>query len=198
MRRQLLGITALSLALTVAAAPSASAADCGSVSAGGKRASSIQAYGAISCASARAKLRRWLPSGLPRSSFGWYCWRRGGDRRGCSDGNGGNAPRFYFRLRGVSGSARSRAAASCSPIVNPYAGTRYEGSDLRRIRATGVSCRSARRLVRRSHRKALGLGAPTSGIRRFNWHDWQVTGNLRGSTDRYTATRGDDRVTWVF
>ena len=102
-------------------------------------------------------------------------------------------------LAGVGAPAAEAASVrSCQPVANPYAGTRYEGVDLRRIRATGVSCQSARRVVRGAHRKALGLTPPSSGVRRFTWGSWQVTGNLRGSTDRYIATRGGRRIRWVF
>jgi hypothetical protein len=95
-------------------------------------------------------------------------------------------------------SANAAAAKSCGRIVNPYPGTRYEGVDLKRIRAVGVSCPGARRVARRAHRKALGITPPPSGIRRFTWHGWQVTGDLRGSTDRYLAMRGARRVRWLF
>lgn len=82
--------------------------------------------------------------------------------------------------------------------MNPYAGTRYEGVDLRRIRATGLSCHSARRIASRAHRKALGLSVPSSGVRRFSWNDWRVTGDLRYSSDRYIARRDGKRVSWRF
>ena len=88
---------------------------------------------------------------------------------------------------------------SCKPVSNPYAGTRYEGSDLRRIRALKVSCRTARRLARGAHRKALGTPPPPSGIRSLTWRGWNVTGNLRGDVDRYVARRrGGKRVRWLF
>jgi len=95
-------------------------------------------------------------------------------------------------------SADGASTRSCRPVVKPYPGTRYEGVDLRRIRATGVSCRGARRVARGAHRKALGTTPPPSGMRRFTWHGWRVTGNLRGSSDRYVAARGTKRVRWVF
>ena len=87
---------------------------------------------------------------------------------------------------------------SCRPVVDPYAGTRYEGTDLSDVRATGVSCATARRVARGAHRKALGLTPPAGGIRRFTWRGWRVRGDLRGATDRYTAVRGDKRVRWRF
>lgn len=94
--------------------------------------------------------------------------------------------------------ARAQDARACGRIHDPYAGTRYEGVDITRIRAVGVSCRGARRVARRAHRKALGITPPPSGIRRFTWRGWQVTGDLRPERDRYVATRGERRVRWRF
>jgi hypothetical protein len=89
------------------------------------------------------------------------------------------------------------AARDCGRIVNPYPDTRYAGVDLRRIRATGVSCRKARRVARSAHRKALAT--PTRGpVERFRWRGWRVTGDLRGDSDRYVAKRGERRVSWLF
>jgi hypothetical protein len=90
------------------------------------------------------------------------------------------------------------AVSRCKPIENPYAGTRYEGSDIRRIRTVGATCRTARRVARRAHRKALGLPPPPSGVRRFRWNGWRVTGDLRGPADSYRAVRGGKRVRWIF
>jgi hypothetical protein len=88
---------------------------------------------------------------------------------------------------------------SCGSVVNPYPGTRYEGVDLRRISARNVSCRRARQVARGAHRRALGITPPVSGVRRFRWGRWRVTGDLRGSVDRYLATApGRKRVRWVF
>ena len=81
---------------------------------------------------------------------------------------------------------------------NPYAGTRYEGVDLTQIRAVRVSCSTAREVARGAHRRALGLTPPPSGIRRFKWGGWRATGNLRGDSDRYLATKGSRRVRWRF
>jgi hypothetical protein len=95
-------------------------------------------------------------------------------------------------------SAQAAETRSCRPIVDPYPNTRFEGVDIRRIRATEVSCTTARRVARRAHRKALGLTPPPSGIRRFTWNGWQVVGDLRGPTDHYRAAHGERRVRWVF
>ena len=94
--------------------------------------------------------------------------------------------------------ASAAPSRACDPIVNPYPDTRYEGVDLRRIRAVGVRCGTARSVVRGAHRKALGLTSPPSGVRHFTYRGWHVTGDIRGSTDRYVATRGGKRVRWVF
>jgi hypothetical protein len=90
------------------------------------------------------------------------------------------------------------APRQCERIDNPYPGTRYEGVDLKRIRAVGVTCSRARRVVRGAHRKGLGLTPPPNGVRRYRWHGWKVTGDLRGDSDRYVARRSGKRVRWVF
>jgi hypothetical protein len=95
----------------------------------------------------------------------------------------------------AAGAAKTHA---CRPIQNPYPGTRYEGSDLYGIRATGVSCTTARKVVRNAHRKALGVTPLPNGIRHLSWHGWHVTGDLRPAHDRYTATRGSATVRWRF
>jgi hypothetical protein len=40
--------------------------------------------------------------------------------------------------------------------------------------------------------------APASGVRRFIWNGRRVSGDLRGASDSYLATRGGKRVRWVF
>ncbi len=87
----------------------------------------------------------------------------------------------------------SGLAAKCDPVVNPYAGSRYDGIDLRRIRATNVTCDKARKVVRRGHRKAL-----LTYELKFKWHDWKIKGHLGGSVDKYRAKRGNARISWVF
>jgi hypothetical protein len=90
----------------------------------------------------------------------------------------------------------SASATSCADVSNPYPGTRYDDVDLTRITATGVTCTTARRVARGAHRRALGL--PVAAVRRFTWNGWHVTGDLRGSSDAYVATKGDRRVRWRF
>jgi hypothetical protein len=93
----------------------------------------------------------------------------------------------------------SAAYKSCARIVNPYAGTRYDGSDLYRIRALEVSCRTARRVVRRGHRKALADVPDADGFVHVTYRRWSITGDLRGDHDRYVArAAGEKRVRWLF
>jgi hypothetical protein len=100
---------------------------------------------------------------------------------------------------GIAAVAPSTASArACAPIVNPYPGTRYEGVDLTNIRATGLPCANARKVVKGAHRKALGITPPPSGIRVLRWRGWTVVGNLRPASDKYIATRGGDRISWRF
>jgi hypothetical protein len=94
--------------------------------------------------------------------------------------------------------ATASAAKRCNPVRNPYPDTRYEDVDLTRIRATGVTCRGARRVAKRAHRKALSGYRPPDGYRRVTWNGWRVVGNLRGDHDRYLATKGRKRVRWRF
>jgi hypothetical protein len=96
------------------------------------------------------------------------------------------------------GAAVGAATRTCRPVVNPYRGTRYDGVDLSHIGATGVSCRTARRVARGAHRKALGMTPSPSAIRRFTWRGWRVTGDLRPASDIYVAARGSSRVRWRF
>ena len=102
-----------------------------------------------------------------------------------------------FASLGASDTAGA-STQSCRPVVNPYPGTRYEGVSLSHIRATEVSCRTARGVARGAHEKALGITPPPSGVRRFTWHGWNVKGDIRGQSDSYVATSGTKRVSWNF
>lgn len=101
-------------------------------------------------------------------------------------------------LIAVGAPAVEAATRSCSLVVNPYAGSRYEGENLSRIKATNVSCATAREVARRAHHKALGMPLPEDGVRRLTWKGWKVTGDLAGPHDHYVATRADMRVRWRF
>ena len=94
--------------------------------------------------------------------------------------------------------ADATSTSPCSPVIDPYPGTRYEGVNLSHIRATGISCRIARHVARHAHEKALGLPLPASGVRHFVWHDWTVTGDLRGPSDSYVAKLDTKQVRWRF
>jgi hypothetical protein len=87
---------------------------------------------------------------------------------------------------------------SCGSVKDPYPGTRYAGVDLTRITATGVSCATAKRVAKGAHKKVLGLTPPPSGVRRFTWEGWKVSGDLRGSHDTYVTSKGSKRVRWRF
>ena len=89
------------------------------------------------------------------------------------------------------------ALRACKPVRDPYPGTRYAGVDLTRIRTSGASCETARRVARRAHRKALRT-APRGSYRRFTWHGWAVTGDLRPDRDRYVARKDGRQVRWRF
>jgi hypothetical protein len=92
----------------------------------------------------------------------------------------------------------SAVAKSCSPVVNPYEGSRYEGVDLTHIRAEGVPCETARKVARRAHAKALKKVPDPDGTLDFHWRKWDVSGTLKPAHDRYVAKRGPDRVRWRF
>jgi hypothetical protein len=90
------------------------------------------------------------------------------------------------------------AAKRCEPVKNPYPGTRYDGVDLTNIRTNKASCRTARRVARRAHYKALGIGTSQGPIVRFTWHGWRVKGDLRPDHDPYIARKGTRWVRWRF
>jgi hypothetical protein len=90
------------------------------------------------------------------------------------------------------------AAKHCRPVHNPYPNTRYEGVDLTRIRAVGVTCHRARHVARRAHRKGLRMTTPPSGVLHYGWRAWRVRGDLRPSHDRFRAKHRDNRVRWRF
>ena len=103
-------------------------------------------------------------------------------------------------LAALPGSADA-AFHPCRPILDVgfLDGTRYEGSDIYRIRAQAVGCRKARRVARGATRKALGLTPPASGVKRFRYGSWSVVDDLRGDTDRYVARIGDtQRIKGLF
>jgi hypothetical protein len=179
------------VALALPAAAEAAGTPCGTLADGRWRATDIRATH-LSCRSARVKLRRWLPPPLPSNPVGWNCFPYRG-RRMCAVGQG-DAPRFTFRLRRV----RAPAAASadtCRPVHNlpELDGSRYEGTDIFRIRTVGVGCRRARRVAHRATIKGFRLGA---AVPSYRWRRWRVERDLRGDVDRYAARAGAARVSW--
>jgi len=88
---------------------------------------------------------------------------------------------FVVALGIVAVAPSTASARACPPVVNPYPGTRYEGVDLTNIRATGLQCAKARKVVKGAHRRALGITPPPSGIRVLRWRGWTVVGNLRAA-----------------
>ena len=98
---------------------------------------------------------------------------------------------------GTSPATADAALRACKPVLDPYPGTRYDGVDLTRIRTSTRSCVTARNVARGAHRKALR--SPVTGrYRRFAWHGWAVTGDLRPDHDRYVARRNGRQVRWRF
>jgi hypothetical protein len=91
------------------------------------------------------------------------------------------------------------SAASCRPVRDLFDGTRYEGSDLFRIRAQGVSCATARRVARAATYKAVGGPPGPTGFKRLRYRRWHLVDDLRGDTDRFSArASGAKRITWSF
>jgi hypothetical protein len=116
----------------------------------------------------------------------------------CAIGQG-DAPRFTFRLRRVVvGALAAPVAASadtCRPVhdLPELDGSRYEGTDIIRIRTVGVGCRRARRVAHQATVKGFRLGAT---VLSYRWRRWRIKRDLRGDIDRYVATAGAARISW--
>lgn len=90
-------------------------------------------------------------------------------------------------------------AKSCRPVLNMFDGSRLEGSDSYRIRATGVSCSTARRVARQGTRRAVAATPNVDGFVRVRYRRWRVLDDLRGSTDRFRARASQTkRISWLF
>jgi hypothetical protein len=88
---------------------------------------------------------------------------------------------------------------SCAPVRNVFEGTRYEGSDLYRIRAQAVSCRTARRVARRGTYKAEAAVPDSTGYVRVEYRRWRIVDDLRADVDRFRArAAGPKRVRWLW
>jgi hypothetical protein len=87
----------------------------------------------------------------------------------------------------------------CAPVRDVFDGSRYEGSDLYRIRARGVSCRTARRVAYRGTRKAEAATPDSTGHIRVTYRRWSIIDDLRGDVDRFRArAAGRKRVRWLW
>jgi hypothetical protein len=136
---------------------------CADVTAGGYGATHVFAD-FMPCRSARAKLRRWLRRDrLPRNREGWYCYRLGGRVRACSYPGKrgiGDPKSFTFWLRRASTARSAHAEAATwkrcghwSPSTGWTNNIRdVQGFGYFQLRALNVSCRTARRVARRSAR----------------------------------------------
>jgi hypothetical protein len=88
---------------------------------------------------------------------------------------------------------------SCAPVRNVFEGSRYEGSDLYRIRAQAVSCRTARRVARRGTYKAVAATPDATGHVRVTYRRWSIVDDLRGDVDRFRARASErKRVRWLW
>jgi hypothetical protein len=92
--------------------------------------------------------------------------------------------------------ASNAAAASCGSLKDPFAGTRFSGETVSSVHASGVSCTTARSLAKKAMYRSLVMGKPGSGRVRLTIDGYRVRGDLRGSTDRFTAENGRRKVTW--
>jgi len=113
----------------------------------------------------------------------------------CAVGQG-DAPRFTFQLRrAVIDALAAPGADTCRPVhdLPELDGSRYEGTDIFRIRRVGVGCRRVRRVAHRATVKGFRLGAT---VLSYRWRRWWVERDLRGDVDRYAATAGAARVSW--
>ena len=87
----------------------------------------------------------------------------------------------------------------CRPVINIFDGSRYEGSDLYRIRAQGVSCKTARRVANTGTYRSVAAVPGPNGRVVVSYRRWRVVGDLRGDSDHYQAQAySQKRVTWIF
>jgi hypothetical protein len=91
------------------------------------------------------------------------------------------------------------AYRSCAPVRNVFEGSRYEDSDLYRIRVQNASCKTARRVARRGTYKAVAAVPDRHGRVVVSYRAWTIVDDLRGSVDRFVArAAGRKRVRWLF
>lgn len=99
----------------------------------------------------------------------------------------------------IPATAAEAAFKSCPPVrdVPALDGSRYEGSDIYRIRALNTSCRTARRVALRGTLRGMFLGAV---VESYTWRRWRVRRDLTGPVDTYRAAvlGTEKRVRWLF
>jgi hypothetical protein len=88
---------------------------------------------------------------------------------------------------------------ACEPVREMFKGTRYEGSDVYRIRVRRASCGTARRVARNGTERAVAEVPDSAGRVVVSYGQWTVYDDLRGPVDRFVAkARGGKRVRWLF
>ena len=88
---------------------------------------------------------------------------------------------------------------SCSPVRNIFEGSRYEGSDLYKIRAAKVSCRRARKIALKGTERAVAGAPDERGRVVVTYGAWTIYDDLRGDVDRFVAKApGEKRIRWLF
>jgi hypothetical protein len=99
---------------------------------------------------------------------------------------------------GFAATPAEASAKACQPVVDIFDGSRYAGTDLYRIRAEGVSCKTARRVALRGSYRGVAAVPDPDGRVRVSYRRWSVIGDLRDDVDRYRASAGGGkRVRWV-
>jgi hypothetical protein len=93
--------------------------------------------------------------------------------------------------------ASDAAAASCGTLRDPFKGTRYSDVSVRSIRASGVSCATARTLAAKATYRGLIIGTAPSGVRRYSLDGYRVRRDTRATPERFTAKDGKRRVSWT-
>ena len=102
-------------------------------------------------------------------------------------------------LASVAPTAAQADYHSCAPVRNIFEGTSYEGSDLYRIRAQGVSCATARRVARRGTYKAVADVPDSTGHVVVTYRRWRIVDDLTRPVDRFVAKAAErKRVRWLF
>jgi hypothetical protein len=99
----------------------------------------------------------------------------------------------------IPATAAEAAFKTCKPVrdVPALDGSRYEGSDIYRIRALNTSRKTARRVAVRATLRGMCLGA---AVQTYAWRRWRVRRDLTAPVDRYRAAvpETEKRVRWLF